>query len=235
MKDRIILLAAGALLSVAMGALAVTSGGFPSNPTFATVVVNQGGSAVLTVVGTNGNPATAGIRVTSNAAAAQIASQTSGVQFNLASGATAPLGLNVVNGTGVVVGAATGGDKGAGTINAVNVFVNGVAVSAGKLSYGSFVTSASACTILAAEQQSNIASCIRTGVGGYTVNLTTAYTTTSPLCTISGFAFATNNPPLVQTQPITTSTVSVITSQVTAFGTVAQVDGDSFQISCFGT
>lgn len=91
----------------------------------------------------------------------------------------------VTVGPGVQVGAPTGGDKGAGTINATGLFINNVAVGAGSASRN--VVSANRldstnvttnCTVNTSfgttTSDSGVSSCTRTGTGTYTFVYATA-------------------------------------------------------------
>jgi hypothetical protein len=128
-----------------------------------------------------------------------------------------------VNG-GVVVGSPTGGNQGAGTINATGLFINGasVASSAGlRFAKGNFSCTSSGCT----GSGTNISFTSRGSAGNYAMGLSGF--SSSPGCAVSAV-----NPATVASigSTITTSNVTVLTfnSAITA------ADGP-FSILCIGT
>lgn len=93
---------------------------------------------------------------------------------------------NGVQAASLVLGSPTGGNKGAGTVNATAVYANGVSLSGvsglviakGEIQYGS----GSICTVASGY---NIASCTKLGTGEYEVIFTSSIFSTVPVCTVT--------------------------------------------------
>lgn len=137
-----------------------------------------------------------------------------------------------MNGSGVNMGSATGGTKGVGTLNAVGLFVNGVAVAAGvRNSYGGCAGSTG--TLLAAYQSANVGNCTRSSTGVYIVNFTSAYTTNPPICTFvaNGLPGGTIGNDLTFSQPTATTSAVTVNTVTTTTGAI----DTTFLFSCVGT
>ena len=94
---------------------------------------------------------------------------------------------------GVQIGAPTGGDKGAGTINAGGLFVNGVSVStlAGfKAAQGQFNCTSGGCTPQSGATSISFTS--RGSAGNYALSISGAGFTNAPTCTVSAVSSGTD-------------------------------------------
>ena len=174
--------ALGLLLALAGGAFAVTGGGFPTFPTFQSVTaVSTGGG------GSGAHPAF----LAKSAVPAIVWQSTSGgtdqhniqcyynggsLQFNCTllndAGAAERQWLSITRGTGVAVSGISLGN----TTDNPPVTVNGQPVL--KFAAGQIGTNASSCAIQTTGAgyfgAVNLASCVRNGVGDYTVSFTSA-------------------------------------------------------------
>jgi hypothetical protein len=194
-------LIAATLLGILAAGFATSQGnggGFPSRPIFQSVKVTG-----AETIGTNlvaGNPATCGGLATGDICATdivyantlapitgQMAIQSgSGINLNtvangpvylgtgeLSETTSAPLKLNATSGTGVLIGAPTGGDKGIGTINLTQLYQKGQAqprIVAATLAFVSGTT----CTVNAGI---GTGGCTYNGTGNYTTSVSPAFTT----------------------------------------------------------
>jgi hypothetical protein len=127
------------------------------------VIFNTGGGATFnaptsgTTVTANGLAGQYGVVVNGSSTASQslgarVFAGTNSSDFNLAlTNQTGTTNFMLVHGDGgIEVGSPTGGDKGAGTINAQNLYVNGVAVGGGgvtQTSGNTSITTTSGCTV----------------------------------------------------------------------------------------
>lgn len=135
----------------------------------------------------------------------------------------APLTVSGVG--GVFTQGATGGDKGAGTVNATGFFINGN--TSPRVVSGTFNPSPSTCPAFNATAVG--ITCTYTSAGNYAVNVTSAFTTI-PACTVTAWlipfaAFVHSSP-----------APSVSTINIGLFNTSTSAQADQvFSIVCVGT
>jgi hypothetical protein len=133
--------------------------------------------------------------------------------------------LGVFGDGGTVLGSATGGDKGLGTINAQGVFINGVALTGTgglKLAAGSVIGNALQVG------SAGVTSVTHTGTGVYTIDYTAAGFVNPPGCTATK---QNNNFNYIYDYTGVTNTSAVL--HVTAVGGGSPVD-DDFGFICAG-
>lgn len=114
---------------------------------------------------------------------------------------------------------ATGGDEGAGTINATGLYTNGIATP--KISY---VT----CLSGAVNYAQNVSSCASTAAGAFNVSFIVAYASV-PTCTVGPFTIA-STPVFAAESGISLSGVSIAT-----WNTAAVPTNENFTVICTGT
>jgi hypothetical protein len=131
--------------------------------------------------------------------------------------------ITLVPATGLVIGAPTGGAKGAGTVNATGVYQAGLQVPT--FAYG-LINGNATCAVSGATR--GVASCTRSAAGAYTITLNAGFTAT-PLCTASPWNGAVSGY-IVQINASSATIVSVISMLPS---TLAQTDGQ-FAIQCIG-
>jgi hypothetical protein len=145
--------------------------------------------------------------------------------FYITNKANTVLFLDIFGDGGVNVGAPTGGDLGAGTVNlASNLSVNNVVIT--KSAYGAWT--GSTCTAIASFAARQM-TCSRGGAGNYTMTLSAGFSN-FPICTVTqqGTGLGTG------VQPIQLNTISATSVQVTAQVTGVATD-ENFYIYCTGT
>jgi hypothetical protein len=126
--------------------------------------------------------------LTGNGMFVSAGSTSSQVVFDVANGAQSVNFLRVFGDGGTVMGSATGGDEGLGTINMQGCFVNGAACltstgAAVKTASGVFTIGSSSCTINL--NGGGINTCTFNSTGEVTVNFTSSYFTTGAVCVSS--------------------------------------------------
>jgi hypothetical protein len=134
----------------------------------------------------------------------------------------------VTVGPGVQVGSPTGGDKGAGTINATGLYINNVAVStgAGTRAYAFISVSGGSCTVAGTYSSANVSSCTYNSTGNYTLNFSITFPS-KPICTTTlgaGGAYILQ----VSSATTTSATITIVNSSGGA-----AID-DAFQAQCVG-
>lgn len=149
-------------------------------------------------------------------------------------------------GAGIVVGSATGGDQGAGTINATAIYDDGVLITAGAAAASQAeMEAASSNTVMATpgrvkfapsaakawvnftgtgtvtiNASNNVTSITDNGTGDYTVNFTIAFSSANYCAVYGGQYVSANSIALINTKVATTPTASAIN-----LSTVAATDG----------
>jgi hypothetical protein len=148
--------------------------------------------------------------------------------------------VRVTVGPGVQIGAPTGGDQGAGTINATGLYVNGVSVNSTSgivRASGNNITSTNVSTNCTVGSQgsnttrSGINTCSRSGTGGYTYNFAIesggGSLAAAPTCTATALSGST--PRLAIVTPSTSSTGTISTYNIS---TGAAADADTMYVTC---
>jgi len=142
-------------------------------------------------------------------------------------------------GPGVQVGSPTGGDQGAGTLNATGLYINGVAVAgAGEVTvtFATQITSTNVstnCTVGSSgtgSTRSGINTCSRTGTGTYSISL--AYilgqtATTVPVCVANATSSGTIRAAYVSMTDTTSGTISTFNPT-----SAAAADATTIHVTC---
>jgi hypothetical protein len=138
----------------------------------------------------------------------------------------------VTVGPGVQVGAPTGGDKGAGTVNATGLYVNGVAVTTGGgvVAFAYIDGSAGSCSIVGSPWVSQgVSSCSQGSTGNYAITLSGF--STRPVCTATPIG----NPGVGATSFLSALASTTSNVNVGSRDTAGTAAGGSFNITCYGT
>lgn len=153
--------ASGLYSTAASGKSAITATGVAGVPTVAIIAPNTASSSF-------------GLGINAG-------TDSSDVALGVNNASAAPL-LIVRGDGGIVVGAPTGGDKGAGSVNMQSCFINNVPCSTGGGS--SYGPQYGGCTSGVTDpRQHNISSCTRSGTGTYSIIFgSPGFTTTAPSC-----------------------------------------------------
>lgn len=136
---------------------------------------------------------------------------------------------------GVTVGAPTGGNEGATTLNAQGLFVNGVpvlTVPPPTFAYG-VIDGVGSCSLSPNVATANITSCTRNSTGNYTVILANVWTAV-PACTVTAGGGSEGGANADSVQEATTSLSGTYRILILAFTAAISPQDNNFQITCIG-